>query len=139
MRIKNHFHINGFALSLALKKSLWATRKWSIPPFSAIYLLLTPLLCFFLFSVCCFLSSPFFSALASGAFYRESLLARRLISVYEANFSFIPSCTRSSSKCLPSLYHGRCSKTTYDKLLLLEISKCLYCFPNFTVIIVTSI
>ena len=27
---KNHFHINGFALSLALKKGLAATRKWQI-------------------------------------------------------------------------------------------------------------
>ena len=27
MRIKNHFHINGFALSLALKQKLGATRK----------------------------------------------------------------------------------------------------------------
>ena len=30
MRIENHFHINGFARSLALKKSLQATRKWPI-------------------------------------------------------------------------------------------------------------
>ena len=30
MRIKNHFHINGFALSLALKERLEATQKWSI-------------------------------------------------------------------------------------------------------------
>ena len=28
MKIKNHFHINNFALSLALKKNLGATRKW---------------------------------------------------------------------------------------------------------------
>ena len=28
MRIKNGFHINGFALSLALKQRLEATRKW---------------------------------------------------------------------------------------------------------------
>ena len=27
-RIKNHFHVNGFAFSLALKQRLWATRKW---------------------------------------------------------------------------------------------------------------
>ena len=27
MRIKNHFHINGFALSLSLKQRLEATRK----------------------------------------------------------------------------------------------------------------
>ena len=132
MRMKNHFRINGFALSLALKKSLGATRKWSIPPFSAIYLLFTPLLCFFLFLFVVFLSSPFFSALASGALYRESLVCTR------RTFLLFPR-ARSSPKCLPSLYHGRCSKTTYDKLLLLEISKSLYCFPNFTVIIVTSI
>ena len=30
MRIKNHFHINGFALSLALKQRLEATGKWPI-------------------------------------------------------------------------------------------------------------
>ena len=30
MRINNHFHINGFALSLALKQRLEATQKWSI-------------------------------------------------------------------------------------------------------------
>ena len=30
MRIKNHFHINGFALSLALKQRLEATWKWPI-------------------------------------------------------------------------------------------------------------
>ena len=28
--IKNHFHINGFALSLALKVRLFGTRKWPI-------------------------------------------------------------------------------------------------------------
>ena len=28
MRIKEHFHINGFALSLALKQRLGATQKW---------------------------------------------------------------------------------------------------------------
>ena len=28
--IKNHFHINGFALSLALKVRFFGTRKWSI-------------------------------------------------------------------------------------------------------------
>ena len=28
--IKNHFHINGFALSLALKVSFFGTRKWPI-------------------------------------------------------------------------------------------------------------
>ena len=28
MRIKNHFHINGFAFSLALKQRLGTTRKW---------------------------------------------------------------------------------------------------------------
>ena len=28
MKIQNHFHINNFALSLALKKNLGATRKW---------------------------------------------------------------------------------------------------------------
>ena len=30
MRMKNHFHINGFALSLALKVRLFGTRKWPI-------------------------------------------------------------------------------------------------------------
>ena len=30
LRIKNHFHVNGFALSLALKQRLRVTRKWSI-------------------------------------------------------------------------------------------------------------
>ena len=30
MRIKEHFHINGFALSLALKQRLGATQKWLI-------------------------------------------------------------------------------------------------------------
>ena len=30
MRIENHFHINGSALSLALKQKLEATRKWAI-------------------------------------------------------------------------------------------------------------
>ena len=29
-RIKNHFHINGFTLSLALKQRLWATHEWPI-------------------------------------------------------------------------------------------------------------
>ena len=28
MRIKNHFQINGFAISLALKRRFGATRKW---------------------------------------------------------------------------------------------------------------
>ena len=28
--IKNHFHINGFALSLALKLRFFGTRKWPI-------------------------------------------------------------------------------------------------------------
>ena len=28
--IENHFHINGFALSLALKVRLFGTRKWPI-------------------------------------------------------------------------------------------------------------
>ena len=28
--IKNHFHINGFALSLALKVRFFGTRKWPI-------------------------------------------------------------------------------------------------------------
>ena len=28
MRIKKHFHINGFALRLALKQRLKITRKW---------------------------------------------------------------------------------------------------------------
>ena len=31
MRMKNHFHISGFALSLALKQRLLATRKWPLP------------------------------------------------------------------------------------------------------------
>ena len=30
MRIKIHFDINGFVLSLALKQRLWATQKWLI-------------------------------------------------------------------------------------------------------------
>ena len=30
MRIKEHFHINGFGLSLALKQRLGATQKWPI-------------------------------------------------------------------------------------------------------------
>ena len=30
MRINTHFHINGFALSLALKQKLGPTRKWPI-------------------------------------------------------------------------------------------------------------
>ena len=30
MTIKNHFHINGFALNLALKVRLFGTRKWPI-------------------------------------------------------------------------------------------------------------
>ena len=30
IRIKKHFHINGFALSLALKQRLGATRKWPV-------------------------------------------------------------------------------------------------------------
>ena len=32
--IKNHFHINGFALSLALKVRFFGTRKWRIQSFS---------------------------------------------------------------------------------------------------------
>ena len=31
--IKNHFHINGFALSLALKVRFFGTRKWPIALF----------------------------------------------------------------------------------------------------------
>ena len=31
MRIKLHFHINGFALSLALKQRLEVTQKWPTP------------------------------------------------------------------------------------------------------------
>ena len=30
MRIKNHFHINDFGLSLALKQRLERTRKWPV-------------------------------------------------------------------------------------------------------------
>ena len=30
MRIKNHFHINDFVLSLALKQRLERTRKWPV-------------------------------------------------------------------------------------------------------------
>ena len=30
MRLENHFHINGFTLSLALKQRLEATGKWTI-------------------------------------------------------------------------------------------------------------
>ena len=30
MRIRNHFHINGFALSLVLKVRFFGTRKWPI-------------------------------------------------------------------------------------------------------------
>ena len=33
--IKNHFHINGFALRLALKERFFGTRKWPIIPFSS--------------------------------------------------------------------------------------------------------
>ena len=47
----------------------------AIPPFSAIYLLLTPLLCFLFFLFVFIYLRPFFNALASGALYRESLLA----------------------------------------------------------------
>ena len=36
MTIKNHFHINGFALNLALKVRLFGTRKW--PIFNYFYL-----------------------------------------------------------------------------------------------------
>ena len=32
--IKNHFHINSFALSLALKESFFGTRKWPIGGFT---------------------------------------------------------------------------------------------------------
>ena len=35
MRTKNHFHINGFALSLALNQRLEATGKWPIEHFTA--------------------------------------------------------------------------------------------------------
>ena len=31
VRIKNHFHINGFAICLALKQRLGVTQKWPIP------------------------------------------------------------------------------------------------------------
>ena len=34
MRIKNHFHVNGFVLSLALNQRLEATRKWPIEHFT---------------------------------------------------------------------------------------------------------
>ena len=37
--IKNHFHINGFALSLALKVRFFGTRKW--PILSILAMLLT--------------------------------------------------------------------------------------------------
>ena len=30
MRMENDFHINGFALSLALKQKLEATQKWPV-------------------------------------------------------------------------------------------------------------
>ena len=33
-RIKNHFHVNGFVLSLALNQRLEATRKWPIEHFT---------------------------------------------------------------------------------------------------------
>ena len=33
MTIKNHFHINGFALNLALKVRLFGTRKWPVELF----------------------------------------------------------------------------------------------------------
>ena len=29
-RVKNHFHISGFTLGLALKQRLWATHEWPI-------------------------------------------------------------------------------------------------------------
>ena len=35
MRKKNHFHVNGFVLSLALNQRLEATRKWPIEHFTA--------------------------------------------------------------------------------------------------------
>ena len=35
MRIKNHFHVNGFVLSLALNQRLEATPKWPIEHFTA--------------------------------------------------------------------------------------------------------
>ena len=42
MRITNHFHINGFALSLALKQRLQATREWPrITAFIVYFLMLT--------------------------------------------------------------------------------------------------
>ena len=42
MRITNHFHINGFALSLALKQRLQATREWPrITAFFVYFLMLT--------------------------------------------------------------------------------------------------
>ena len=36
--IKNHFHINGFALSLALKVRFFGTRKWPIERGSLLYI-----------------------------------------------------------------------------------------------------
>ena len=30
MRTRNHFHVNGFALSLVLKQKLRTTRKWPV-------------------------------------------------------------------------------------------------------------
>ena len=35
MRTKNHFHVNGFALSLALNERLEVTVKWPIEHFTA--------------------------------------------------------------------------------------------------------
>ena len=35
MRTKNHFHVNGFALSLALNERLELTAKWPIGHFTA--------------------------------------------------------------------------------------------------------
>ena len=47
--IKNHFHINGFALRLALKVRFFGTRKW---PIILAFLRLFNLLCFILHRFC---------------------------------------------------------------------------------------
>ena len=47
MRIENDFHINGCALSLALKQRLGPTRKWPKTDFTALnYILINYLLCY---------------------------------------------------------------------------------------------
>ena len=70
------------------KKALGRIENGLFHHFQLIYLLLTPLLCFF-----CFLFVVFFFIFA---LFQRTCLRGALpgeLSVYEANFSFIPSCT----------------------------------------------